>query len=694
MFSKKQKILIIALIVFAVLSLIGACILLIPKDDTPKYEEPENEKTHSSIAIYQEAIHDFAIKAETFPSDINDLLAAINEHLLVGELLYNDHQSIKAPLKDAYDNNLTIVPINEYQVAIVSSGSDGTINTADDYTVYVLISGSENTKVVISSSKDMTYCAHTNNSEPLYNGSCTEDAVSRRKCIYCNYLETTITKAPGHNLNNENGCAAIVCTRCGYTSDEQAKHSFTKKLTQAEYLASAGNCITPKTYYYACEFCNAKSKETYPDKVNLERHGNLMTDSSEATNGMKIDRLICGYCFTEQMAVFAYGYDGKYDGFSHSISITTPGSVYYRTSTTDDWSVMNPEFTHPGTYTVYYKVNYNDYTMTGDIEIIINEPPVLSINQLGGTTVSNPRMFDDKTITINGMIIDEDAIEVFTINDETIELNDKLWTYTFEVTTYEIKQLTFYIKDIAGNETFVHEFVAYDYLRNDPNITIEPQPIIEHMHVCDTKVLLEGFAKDTGSIKAVYVNDVAIRLTEYDRWAYTITVEPNTTTEVRIDVYDDANNKTSKIVYICHQDEAPAFNLDPKDVSYNLMVFSIGNVQSFDCTYFKSIKITGLSDSSGILMPGISNKEIQTDDGFFIFLADKYSEKNEVEFYVQINPSITSFTIEVETIHGQKAQYVIDLVWQENNLKQILVTTFDLVRDTFHTEIYGPPNSN
>ena len=62
------------------------------------------------------------------------------------------------------------------------------------------------------------------------------------------------------------------------------------------------------------------------------------------------------------------GYSGKYDGNSHTITVTggSGGTIKYRTSTTGDWSTTKPTRTEVGTTTVYVEVEGDTNHTTTD----------------------------------------------------------------------------------------------------------------------------------------------------------------------------------------------------------------------------------------------------------------------------------------------------------------------------------------
>ena len=76
----------------------------------------------------------------------------------------------------------------------------------------------------------------------------------------------------------------------------------------------------------------------------------------------------------ELTEVTASGYTGVYDGLPHAITVTADegATITYSTTSDENYSEENPAFTDVGEYTVYYKVekdNYNPVTGTLTVEI-------------------------------------------------------------------------------------------------------------------------------------------------------------------------------------------------------------------------------------------------------------------------------------------------------------------------------------
>ena len=78
----------------------------------------------------------------------------------------------------------------------------------------------------------------------------------------------------------------------------------------------------------------------------------------------------------DMMAITAVGFSGTYDGQEHKINVTVPegATIVYGTSSGIYPLVINPTYTDAGTYTVYYRVNKNNYTpVEGSATVAISQ---------------------------------------------------------------------------------------------------------------------------------------------------------------------------------------------------------------------------------------------------------------------------------------------------------------------------------
>ncbi len=100
------------------------------------------------------------------------------------------------------------------------------------------------------------------------------------------------------------------------------------------------------------------------------------------------------------------GYEGTYDGKSHGITVNvtnpTDTKVTYSTDGTT-YSATNPQFTDKGTYTVYYKLEREDYTtVTGSKEVTIKAVQSTDEGNTGGSAgagdSNNPNTGDNTPI--------------------------------------------------------------------------------------------------------------------------------------------------------------------------------------------------------------------------------------------------------------------------------------------------------
>ena len=136
---------------------------------------------------------------------------------------------------------------------------------------------------------------------------------------------------------------------------------------------SAGNKIEDGTItikYYTDEDCTKGETSTAPTNAGVYYAKATLsgTDNyAQATNTVKIE------ISNADFSVTAEGYDGVYDGQTHSITVTADDGVTVTYSTDGtNYSVTNPAYTDAGEHTIYYKAvkaNHND--VTGSVAVKI-----------------------------------------------------------------------------------------------------------------------------------------------------------------------------------------------------------------------------------------------------------------------------------------------------------------------------------
>lgn len=85
-------------------------------------------------------------------------------------------------------------------------------------------------------------------------------------CKVCSKTKGTIGE---HTWLKANCCEPKRCSTCNVTSGDIGDHVYTKKITTDAYLCSAATVESPAKYYYACQFCNQKSKKTFTNGQQL-----------------------------------------------------------------------------------------------------------------------------------------------------------------------------------------------------------------------------------------------------------------------------------------------------------------------------------------------------------------------------------------------------------------------------------------
>ena len=115
--------------------------------------------------------------------------------------------------------------------------------------------------------------------------------------------------------------------------------------------------------------------------VSYQNNITVSTDSNKASGSITKDGVSATQNFTITKATMSGitvdGYSGKYDGNAHSISITgvpEGATIGYRTSENESYTAVNPSYKEIGTYTVYYKIEKENYeTITGSETVVISQ---------------------------------------------------------------------------------------------------------------------------------------------------------------------------------------------------------------------------------------------------------------------------------------------------------------------------------
>lgn len=116
----------------------------------------------------------------------------------------------------------------------------------------------------------------------------------------------------------------------------------------------------------------------YPSRENYTFHG-WYYEGTAVSPSKKVlvneDHTVVAAWTENRPEVTAKGYEGDYDGFEHSITVTSDGDATITYSTDgQNYTSENPKFVNVGTYTVYYKVKLaNAFEESGSETVKINK---------------------------------------------------------------------------------------------------------------------------------------------------------------------------------------------------------------------------------------------------------------------------------------------------------------------------------
>lgn len=233
-----------------------------------------------------------------------------------------------------------------------------------------------------------------------------------------------------------------ICTVCSGEYEEKLGHSY-------EYTAK-GNTITENCkrncgHNESAELTLDSSvslkytgKEIKPFVVNYsenwqggtleisyKNHILLSTETNKASGSITKN----GKTATETFAIIkgdmagitAKGYSGTYDGAAHGINITAvPENAKISYSTEEDgaYTSTKPTYTNVGTYTVWYKVENDNYNpVIGSEKVVIN-PAKLTVKGVNAGKIYGEKDPELTWSIVNGTLIGKDKLEKILISRE------------------------------------------------------------------------------------------------------------------------------------------------------------------------------------------------------------------------------------------------------------------------------------
>ena len=234
---------------------------------------------------------------------------------------------------------------------------------------------------------------------------------------------------------------------------------------------------------------NAKYNTAHTVKVTLSAiDGYAFTNNTEVTlNGNAVTThrnndgtLTVSYTFpVTEMGTIAHtstGYEGTYDGNAHLITVvvTEPESTTVTYSTDEGnnktYSETNPVFTDAGTYTVYYKIEHNDYiTVTGSQTVKINKKAVTVTAK--DQTVTEGDGIDSSKYTVSGLL------EGHSINKVTLIPSTNVVTEDGSIEVHLDKIVDLAGEDVTANYeiTLTEGKLVVEQYENDTNSNLNDE---------------------------------------------------------------------------------------------------------------------------------------------------------------------------------------------------------------------------
>ncbi|MBO4997630.1 MAG: Ig-like domain-containing protein [Lachnospira sp.] len=177
------------------------------------------------------------------------------------------------------------------------------------------------------------------------------------------------------------------CKKCS------ASETATLSIPSGASRTYTGSALTPVTVTYSDNWAGAKPEVTYKNNINV----------GEATASLTVGGVTASLAFDITPAVLsgvsASGYEGTYDGQSHSITVNAPAgaTVKYGTSSGSCTLTSSPTRKDVGTTTAYYQVTKTNYsTVSGSAKITITAK---SLSDSMVTIASGPHYYTGSAVT-------------------------------------------------------------------------------------------------------------------------------------------------------------------------------------------------------------------------------------------------------------------------------------------------------
>lgn len=653
--NKKYTLYIVLGVVAGILALLLAIIAFIPKDNI---DNVDDIRSANVLTTYQEAVHSL-VSNGSFPKETNNFITSINQVLEPSKRLSLSGKNIISAETDGWGNPIHFI-CEDNAVKIFSLGEDG-VKSSDDISIHIFIAYEDGGYTITSSSELFDTCLHLNKVGGNYlNAKCIESASSVTTCSGCGLLLTHVVFPVGHSVNKVDTCEEVRCDRCGVIT-EHSTHNFVIANPSETTLCQEGTCNTPNTYYYTCQFCDQISDLTYEYGYNEKIHDSEGIQSSRTVLGTRYLVLVCEHCDDELMSLSSEGYTGPVDDEYHSITVKSDDYVVYSTDGVD-YGYINPEFKTAGTYIVYYRVEKDGRILSGSEKVIINDLPNLIFGNYQLSSPEFPHILEEAKFEIYGNIQDSQTIEVFTINNKPVTLdNDNAWYYSGELHGENIYRLEFYVRDIYGGEAFATQYFKYD-VDNVLDSDLETETVVtETWHVNDTHVLLSGTVVNPNAVAEILVDDVPVEF-KTGTWSVYKDILPNTSTQVIIKTKDKSGFTSIKKVSLCHSDEQPVWSIDPNKLTAYYVPITLYNPSMMPCHQIDHIIVTGSSSQPTIMNGNTLN--LHAGEGYYIYHKDD-TKPATLEIRLPLNALTDHIIVDVYLTHGLHMQYDIELIWIE-----------------------------
>ena len=659
-FTSKHKLIIAVAGVFAVIALAFALIL---------FREPmiPDEVKVLDMTPYEHAIHSMSENG-LFPTDIIEFADKLNEHLPEAYTVAAQTTYIDGNLLDDNDYPIMIVPVANNMVEIISIGKDGKLNTSDDNKSLVFTSIVDSTAII----KTIPYfdCSHTFSSKIIKDVSCTQSGVEQRLCSSCNSMETVVQLALGHRFTDES-CASInECIVCGETSAALG-HTFAYMDRTEPYIAVPGTCTIPAQYYFRCLYCKEKDVRTYT-YVNQDNHLSLKEEKLSLDENTMIHRLSCNECHEELISAVVRGHKAIYGGTAFKPTIYTLNKVLYSLDGVE-YTTQAPSFDEPGISYFYYKVEKGEFSLTGSIEIELQDRPIISIDQFNHTSFNEPYVVESAGFILTGIVTDSNGIKEFKINDVNVPVDaNGRWEYEGYVDEAGMVELIIKAVDNQEYSTTEFHYIATEIIDRTPATSVDI------IHTSEKYVTISGQIKNMDMFSLLTVDDVPVYVNEEGYWSVSVASSIGNVKNVKIVIVSKDAHKVGQVIQICHCNTEPTIGIT--NFTENTISGSISDNFKAGCSTIDSIRVYGIEHLNGVTLKDCDKANI-VDGTSIIVYQHESKDMDMIDVSIDFNQyvGVKHFELLVKTTHGQEMLYKFDLTWNNGEVTVVTLTTINVV---------------